>query len=112
MRLTSYENFTAIELRAGVITKAENFERAIKPAYKIWADFGKEIGLKQTSAQITAKYNIDSLIDKKIIGCVNLPPKNIAGFNSEFLLVGFADKNGDISLASYDFEVEKGAKLC
>ena len=86
----TYEEFERVDLRCGTIVKAEKFLRATKPAYKIWADFGSEIGVLQTSAQITVHYTPQTLLGKKIVGCVNLGEKNIAGFVSNFLLVGFA----------------------
>ena len=107
----SYEEFTKVELRSGTITKAEVFERAKKPAYKVWADFGPEIGIKQTSAQVTVHYTPESLIGRSIIGCVNLGDKNIAGFTSQFLLVGFADENGGICLLTVDPKVPNGQKM-
>lgn len=106
-----YEDFAKIELRTGTITKAEPFPKARKPAYKIWADFGPEFGTKQTSAQVTINYTPDNLIGKQIIGCLNLGTKNIAGFLSEFLLVGFSDDRGAIRLATVDGQVSNGQKL-
>lgn len=112
MKIITYEEFEQVQLRSGTIVKAEEFPRARKPAYKIWADFGPEIGVLQTSAQITVHYSLDSLIGKSIVGCVNLGEKNIAGFLSQFLLVGFADRNGAICLISANPEVPNGQKLC
>lgn len=111
MNIISYDDFEKVDLRSGVIVKAENFERAKKPAYKIWVDFGSEFGIKQTSAQVTTHYTPDSLIGKKVIGCVNLGEKNIAGFMSQFLLVGFSDDSGAICLATIDRDVPSGKKL-
>jgi len=108
----SYEEFEKVDLRSGTIIKAEVFDRAKKPAYKVWVDFGPEIGIKQTSAQITVHYTPDSLIGKQVVGCVNLGTKNIAGFTSEFLLVGFSDDNGAICLATTSPNVPNGKKLC
>lgn len=107
-----YDDFVRVDLRSGTVVRTELFSRAKKPAYKVWVDFGPELGIKQTSAQITCHYQLDHLIGKKVIGCVNLEPKNIAGFISEFLLVGFADKEGAICLATADFNVPDGQKLC
>ncbi|WP_420422120.1 tRNA-binding protein [Simkania sp.] len=107
----SFEEFAKVELRSGTIIKAEPFPKARKPAYKIWVDFGLEIGTKQTSAQVTINYTPESLVGKRIIGCVNLGTKNIAGFTSEFLLVGFEDEAGAISLATFDSTVPNGKKL-
>lgn len=107
----SYDEFEKVDLRSGTVVKAEDFKRAKKPSYKVWVDFGDEIGVKQTSAQVTVHYTPESLIGRQIIGCVNLGEKNIAGFVSEFLLVGFPDEQGAICLATVDPEVENGKKL-
>lgn len=111
MNIISYEEFERVDLRSGTIVKAEEFPRARKPAFKIWADFSPQIGILQTSAQVTAHYSLDSLIGKSIIGCVNLGEKNIAGFLSQFLLLGFTDDNGAICLASSDPKAPNGQKL-
>lgn len=111
MRTITYEEFCDVELRSGVVVKAEVFARAKKPAYKVWVDFGPELGIKQTSAQVTKHYTVDDLVGRVVIGCVNLSPRNIAGFMSEFLLTGFADDNGDIRLATTDPSIKKGQKL-
>jgi tRNA-binding protein len=107
----AYEEFEKVDLRSGTIVKAEPFLRAKKPAYKVWVDFGSDIGILQTSAQITIHYQLENLIGKKVIGCVNLGEKNIAGFTSQFLLVGFSDHNGAICLATVDGEVSNGEKM-
>lgn len=107
----TYEEFEKVNLRSGTVVKVEQFPRAKNPSFKIWVDFGPVIGVKQTSAQVTAHYNSDSLIGRAVVGCVNLPPKNIAGFISEFLLVGFADDKGFICLLTVDPKVPNGQKL-
>lgn len=107
----SYEEFDKVDLRSGTIVKAEPFPRTKKPAYKVWVDFGNAIGVKQTSAQITIHYTPESLIGKKVVGCINLGEKNIAGFTSEFLLVGFPDHNDAICLITADPAVPNGKKL-
>ena len=107
----SYEEFENVDLRSGTIIKAEPFLRAKKPAYKIWADFGADIGVLQTSAQVTVHYTPESLVGRLIVGCVNLGEKNIAGFTSQFLLVGFSDENGGICLATVAPSVPNGKKL-
>lgn len=108
----SFEDFEKVELRSGTVVKVELFPRAKKPAYKVYVDFGAEIGVKQTSAQVTAHYTEESLIGRSVIGCVNLAPRNIAGFMSEFLLVGFADAEDKICLIKADPLVPNGQKLC
>jgi tRNA-binding protein len=107
----SYEEFEKVDLRKGTIIKAEEFPRAKKPAYKIWVDFGQELGVLQTSAQVTKHYSPESLIGRSIVGCVNIGEKNIAGFTSQFLLVGFSDDSGAICLATVEPNVPNGKKL-
>ena len=107
----SYDEFEKVDLRAGTIVKAEAFPRAKKTAYKVWADFGPEIGILKTSAHVTVHYMPESLIGRSIVGCVNLGEKNIAGFTSQFLLVGFSDENGAICLITVDPKVPNGNKM-
>lgn len=107
----NYEEFEKVDLRSGTVIKAEPFARAKKPAYKVWVDFGSEIGIKQTSAQVTVHYTPESLIGRQVVGCVNLGEKNIAGFTSEFLLVGFPDDEGAICLVTVDPAVPNGKKM-
>ena len=111
MEIIDYNDFAKVDIRKGIIVKSEIFERAKKPAYKIWADFGNEIGILQTSAQVTVYYKPEELIGKQILGCINLGQKNIAGFISQFLLLGVPDKDGNIVLVSPDFEAPNGVKL-
>lgn len=107
----SYEEFEKVDLRSGTIVKVEEFLRAKKSAYKVWVDFGADIGVLQTSAQITVHYTPESLVGKMVVGCVNLGEKNIAGFTSQFLLVGFSDQNGAICLTSIESQVPNGMKM-
>jgi tRNA-binding protein len=107
----TYDDFEKVDLRSGTVVKVETFERVKKPAYKVWVNFGEELGILQTSAQITVHYTPESLLGRTVVGCVNLGEKNIAGFNSQFLLVGFSDINGAISLLTCDYIVPNGQKL-
>ena len=107
----TYDDFSRVDFRSGIVVKAELFPRAKKPAYKVWVDFGDDIGIKQTSAQITKHYTVEELPGRLVVGCVNLEPRNIAGFISEFLLVGFADAEGAVCLLTVDPAVPKGQKL-
>jgi tRNA-binding protein len=111
MQTISFETFSSVELRVGTITKVEEFPEARKPAYKVWADFGEEFGMLQTSVQITVHYRPDELIGRQIIGCLNLGTKKIGGFISQFLCTGFPDSEGHVILASIDKSVPNGAKL-
>lgn len=107
----TYEDFEKVDLRSGTVVKAESFPKARNPSYKVWVDFGAEIGVKQTSAQITHHYTSESLIGRSVVGCINLGERNIAGFISQFLLVGFADENKNIALITVDSNVPNGQKL-
>ncbi|MCD6044885.1 MAG: hypothetical protein K0R48_48 [Gammaproteobacteria bacterium] len=111
MTIISYEEFDKVDLRCGTVVKVEAFPKARKPAFKVWANFGAEIGVLQTSAQVTVHYTLESLLGRKIVGCVNLGEKNIAGFISQFLLLGFADEAGDILLTAVDPKVPNGRKM-
>lgn len=109
--MIDYDDFEKVDLRSGTIVKAESFPRAKKPAYKIWVDFGENIGILQTSAQVTVHYALETLVGRRVVGCVNLGEKNIAGFTSQFLLVGFSDEHGAICLVTTDPAVPNGQKL-
>lgn len=111
MTLIAYEEFEKVDLRSGTIIKVEEFPKAKKPAYKIWADFGPEIGVLQTSAQVTAHYTPENLNGRQIVGCVNLGEKDITGFKSQFLLVGFSDEKGGVCLITVDLKVPNGQKM-
>jgi tRNA-binding protein len=107
----SYDDFDKVDLRLGTVVKVEPFPKARKPAYKIWVDFGPELGILQTSAQVTVHYIPESLLGRRVVGCVNLGEKNIGGFKSQFLLVGFSDETGAICLITTEFKVPNGQKL-
>ena len=109
--LLSWAEFEAVDLRVGTILAAEDFPKAKNPAYQLRIDFGQEIGILKSSAQITAHYSKEELIGKQIVAVVNFPKKQIANFMSECLVTGFADENGDIILTSVDKAVPNGAKL-
>ncbi len=108
-----YDDFARLDIRAGTIIKAERFPKAKKPAYKLTIDFGASIGIKKSSAQITDCYTPESLIGKKILAVVNFPPRQIADFMSEVLVLG-TESDGGIILAVPDMaaKVSDGDKLC
>jgi len=111
MKEITWNDFENVELRVGTIVKVEDFPEAKIPAYKIVADFGQEIGLKKSSAQVTALYSKEELLNKQIIGVVNFPPKQIGPFMSEFLVTGFVREKGEIILAVPDKKAFNGSKL-
>ncbi len=107
----SWEDFERVELRVGTILTVEDFPEARKPAYKITAAFGPEIGVKRSSARITDLYRKEDLIGRQIIGVVNFPAKQIGPIRSEFLVTGFYAPDGAVVLAVPDRPVPNGAKL-
>jgi len=110
MEYITWSDFERVELRAGTIVKAEDFPEAKKPAYKLEVDFG-ELGIKKSSAQITALYTKEELIGKQVVAVVNFPKKQIGPFESEVLVTGFYRENGDVVLSTPDKPVPNGAKL-
>lgn len=111
MQKISWEDFTKIELRVGKIIKAEKFPEAKKSAYKLLIDFGNEIGVKKSSAQITDLYTIPELIGKLVIAVINFPKKQIGPFKSECLVTGFYNSSGAVVLCVPDKNIEPGSKL-
>lgn len=108
--MISYDDFTKVDIRSGVITAVEDFPEARKPAYKLTIDFG-ELGMKRSSAQITKHYTKESLIGMRVMAVVNFPPKQVANFMSEVLTLGFPDANGEVVLVQAQQDVPLGGKL-
>ncbi|MBA2800325.1 tRNA-binding protein [Aeromonas veronii] len=111
METISWQDFEMVELRVGTLVRVEPFPEARKPAYKVWADFGPELGIRKSSAQITALYQPEQLVGRQIIAVVNFPTKQIGPFQSEFLLTGFYRSDGAVVMAIPERAVENGAKL-
>jgi tRNA-binding protein len=107
----TFEDLLKIDIRVGTIIDAKLFPEARNPAYQLFVDFGDDIGIKKTSAQITDNYQIDSLVGKQILGVINFPPKQIGPFMSEFLTLGLSDGNGGIILVHPEKQVPNGGRL-
>ena len=107
----TWSDFEKVELCVGRIIRAEPFPQARKPAYILHVDFGAEIGVKKSSAQITQLYTVEELVGKLVVGVVNFPPKQIGPIRSECLVTGFHDEGGHVTLCVPDKDVPLGAKL-
>ncbi|MDO7084197.1 tRNA-binding protein [Pseudocolwellia sp. AS88] len=110
MQIT-WDDFQKVDLRIGTIIEVTEFPEAHNPSYKMRIDFGDEIGIKKSSAQITKLYNLDDLLGKQVLAVTNFPPKQIGPFMSECLVTGFYNTNKDIALAMPEFDVPNGSKL-
>ena len=109
--MITWRDFTKIDSRAGKMVKAELFEGAKKPTFRLWVDLGSGLGIKKSSAQITSLYQPKYLIDKQVVCVINFPPKQIADFISEVFVIGFPTEQGHVVLTSVDKSVPNGARL-
>ena len=110
MELT-WSEFEKVEMRVGTILEVNDFPEARKPAYQLTIDFGSEIGIRKTSAQITKRYPKKDLLNRQIVAVVNFPKKQIGKFMSECLVLGAVGEEGDVFLLVPDFKVENGLRI-
>ena len=107
----SWADFEKVDMRVGVVTDAKEFPEARQPAYRLWIDFGPELGVKRSSAQITAHYAAAELIGRRVVAVVNFPPKQIGPFVSEVLVMGAYNERGEVILLHVDQPVAPGSKI-
>ena len=103
--------FAALDIRVGTITRAEPFPEARKPAFRLWVDFGGELGTRASSAQLTRHYTPEGLVGRQVLGVVNLPPRRIGPVLSEVLVLGVPDADGEVVLIVPDRSVPQGGRL-
>ena len=109
--MITYDDFSKVEMRVGTITQVDDFPEARKPAWKLTIDFGETLGIKRSSAQITALYGKEDLLGRQVIAVTNFPPRQIGPIMSEVLTLGFPDEEGAVVLFSPDHAVKNGARL-
>jgi len=107
----SFDDFLKVDIRVGRVERAEPYPEARTPAIKLWLDFGGDIGVKKTSAQITAHYTPDDLVGRQLLAVVNFPPRQIGKFMSEVLVLGLPDENGAVVLVRPDQDVPLGGRM-
>ena len=111
MSVISWSDFEKVEIRCGTVIDVKDFRKARKPSYQIWIDFGAELGIKKSSAQVTNYYKKEDLVNKQVIAVVNFPPKQIADFFSECLVLGVYDENNHVILLQPERAVKNGQRI-
>ena len=109
--LIDFNDFLKVDIRVGCVIRAEPFPEARKPAIKLWVDFGGEIGVRKSSAQLTRHYTPDALVGRQVMAVVNFPPRQIGKFMSEVLVLGVPDAGGEVVLLKPDLDVPIGGRL-
>jgi tRNA-binding protein len=109
--MATIDDFHTLDIRVGTVVEAHSFPEARKPAFKLVIDFGPEVGHKRSSAQLTKHYTPEALLGRQVIGVVNFPPRRIAGFESEVLVLGAMPMSDDVILLAVDLPVENGARI-
>lgn len=109
--MITFDDFLKVDIRVGRITRAEPFPEARKPAYRLWVDFGGEIGEKKSSAQITRHYTPEDLVGRQVLAVVNFPPRQIGPVKSEVLILGVPDEGGEVVLIGPGQEVPAGGRM-
>ena len=109
--MIDYDDFLKVDIRVGIITRAEPFPEARKPAIKLWVDFGPEVGAKKSSAQITRHYSPDTLVGRRVVAVVNFPARQIGKVLSEVLVLGVPDADGEVVLLVPDRNVPLGGRI-
>ena len=109
--MIDYEDFLKVDIRVGLITRAEPYPEARKPAIKLWLDFGPVIGARKSSAQITRHYTPETLVGRRVVAVVNFPPRQIGKLLSEVLVLGVPDDEGEVVLLKPDLDVPIGGRM-
>ena len=107
----TFDEFLKVDIRVGTVVRAEPYPEARQPAFKLWVDFGPEIGERKTSAQITRHYDLDSIVGKQVVAVTNFPPKQIGKFMSEILVLGIPDEDGEVVLLAPSRKVPDGGRM-
>lgn len=111
MSFVPVDQFFQVDIRVGTVIQVEDFPEARRPAYKVWVDFGEEVGIKKSSAQITDLYNKEQLLNRQVVAVVNFPPRQIGPFMSEILILGAVQGDQTVVLLKPDHPVQNGLKI-